>query len=246
LATLRLEGATLNRSAVKDDPGFRLQYLFLKAGKEVAVVDARGNPSVEVPRKEAGVYAVVLQAFYPAYKGGKGQRGQFKAVSRALTYRVEGGKVSLVEPPLPVPGAVALVVQCGKEGKLQDDLLSQGYGYKLLQGEPCATDPKSGRHCWQEPKLLRFDVTVPANTAGTLRLHFAGGDGEKRKQRVTVQGKARGDVEGFDEKGKNLDVALTAPEATSGRVEVTIQNLNPSGNAVVSIVEFTPTGAGKP
>src|SRR4051812_45024103 len=72
-AALTLEGAALGRSAVKDDPGFRLQYLVLKDGKEVAALDARANPTLPVPQKEAGTYTVVLQAFYPAYKGGKGQ-----------------------------------------------------------------------------------------------------------------------------------------------------------------------------
>src|SRR5689334_13221353 len=70
LATLKLEGTTVTRTKVKDDPGFRLQLLFRKDGKEVAVLNARADTALEIPRKEPGTYTVVLEAFYPAYKGG--------------------------------------------------------------------------------------------------------------------------------------------------------------------------------
>ena len=55
-----------------------------------------------MPRKDAGVYTVVLELFHPTYKPGKVQRGQFRPVSNVLTYRVEPGKPG-------EPGRVVLV-----------------------------------------------------------------------------------------------------------------------------------------
>jgi hypothetical protein len=108
LATLKLEGAKITRTALKDDPGFRLQYTFKKDGKALDTVEGRANESVEVPQKEAGTYTVVLELFYPAYKGGTAQKGEFKPVSNVLTYKVEGpGKVTLVETPAAPPPAPA-------------------------------------------------------------------------------------------------------------------------------------------
>lgn len=109
-ATLQLDGVRIRRTAVKDDPGFRLQYHFKKDGKTVAAVEARSQPAVDLPQKEAGAYSVVLELFYPAYKGGTQQKGEFKPVSNVLTYRVEAGAkmgdpvmVTLVELPPPTP-----------------------------------------------------------------------------------------------------------------------------------------------
>lgn len=88
LATIRLEGNALKRSEVQDDPGFRLEYHFKKEGKTVAQVPARGAEAVELPMKEAGTYTVALELFYPAYKGGAAQKGEFKPVSDVLTLAV--------------------------------------------------------------------------------------------------------------------------------------------------------------
>jgi hypothetical protein len=242
LTTLRLDGARISRSAVQDDPGFRLQYHFQKDGKTVAVVEARANPTVEVPQKEAGTYTVVVELFYPAYKGGTAQKGQFKPISEVLTYRVEPGpplKVTFIEPPKPT-----LVIQCGKgSGKQQDERIGQGYGYQLLQGSVFDGWPKTAgaTHCWQDVKLVRFAVTLPPGTAGTLRLLFVEGDGVARKQRVTVQGKAVGDLASFGALGKRVEVPITAADAKDGKLEVTLQNLAPTGTAVVSAVAFVPS-----
>jgi hypothetical protein len=106
LATLKLDGTTLKRTEVDDDPGFRLQYHFLKDNKTVSAVDARAATDLAVPLKEAGTYTVVLELFYPDYKGGGVQKGAFKPVSNVLTLKVEPGakpedpvKVTLIEPP---------------------------------------------------------------------------------------------------------------------------------------------------
>ena len=104
LATLKLEGDKLTRTTVKDDPGFRLQYHFKKDGKSVATIEARTSPTLPIPQKDAGTYTVALELFYPAYKGGTAQKGEFKPVSNVIRFQVVAGakprgpvKVVLVE-----------------------------------------------------------------------------------------------------------------------------------------------------
>jgi hypothetical protein len=108
LATLKIDGSKIIRTEVADDPGFRIQYHFKKDGKSVGQVEARSSEGLDVPQKEAGTYTVVLELFYPGYKGGTGQKGEFKPISNVLTYKVEPGakpeepvKVTLVETPQP-------------------------------------------------------------------------------------------------------------------------------------------------
>ena len=110
LATLKLEGPRLKRSDLHDDPGFRMQYHFKKDGKTAAEVEARATPDLAVPLKEAGTYTVVLELFYPAYKGGGARKGEFKAVSNVVTFKWEPGakpdqpgKAMLIEPPPVTP-----------------------------------------------------------------------------------------------------------------------------------------------
>jgi hypothetical protein len=86
LASLKFDGARISRSAVADDPGFRLQYHIRKDGKTVSVVDARASTTIELPLKEAGAYMVTLELFYPDYKGGNAQKGAFKPISNMLWY----------------------------------------------------------------------------------------------------------------------------------------------------------------
>jgi hypothetical protein len=111
-ATLQLDGPHVRRSMLQDDPGFRLQYHFRKDSKTVATLDARANPVADVPSKEAGTYSVVLELFYPDYKGGNQQKGGYQAVSNVLTYRLqpaakpgEPARVTLVQTPPPAPPA---------------------------------------------------------------------------------------------------------------------------------------------
>jgi hypothetical protein len=106
-ATLALDGNRVVRTAVTDDPGFRLQYHFKKDGKTLATPEARAETRVVAPVKEPGAYTVVLELSHPAYKGGTAQKGEFKPVSNVLTFRVEAGKPGepmrfvLVENPTP-------------------------------------------------------------------------------------------------------------------------------------------------
>jgi hypothetical protein len=111
-AKLTLSGATMTRTDVRDDPGFRLQYHVRKDGKTVAAVNARGEHGVRLPSLDPGTYTVVLELFHPNYKGGTAIKGEFKPVSDAITYRVDAGKppkitvvptvkIELVGPPAP-------------------------------------------------------------------------------------------------------------------------------------------------
>jgi hypothetical protein len=254
LATLSLKGSRLTRTAIKDDPGFRLQYHFRRAGKSVATVEARSQSTLTIAQKEAGPYTVVLELFYPAYKGGTGQKGEYRAVSNVLHFRVEPGvlpkdpaRVVPVELPAPVAGKPALVIQCGKgAGKNQDQVVSRSYGYQLLQGSFFDGWPKTAgtTHAWVDAKAIRFAVEVPPGTAGTLRLLLVDGDGRKRKQRITVGGKVRAEVDAFGEAGKKWELALTAVDTREGKVAVALDNLNPAATAVVSIIEFIPAPVG--
>jgi hypothetical protein len=252
LATLTLKDGRLTRTALADDPGFRLQYDFKKDGKTVAVVEARASGVLAIPQKTAGTYSVVLELFYPGYTGGSGQKGQFKAVSNEIRFRVDAGakasdpvKVVLLEatkPALPAAGKPALSIQCGKGSGKQDEVISQGFGYKLVQGASFDGWAKTATrtHCWYDAKLLRFELSVPPGKPVTVRLLFVDGDGLKRKQRVVLQGMRRGDFEGFGGPGKKLEVALTAADTRAGKIEVVVENLNPAANAVVSTVELIP------
>jgi hypothetical protein len=252
LATLTVKDGKLTRTAIVDDPGFRLQYHF-KDGKSSTVMNARAGTTLAIPQNTPGTYTVVLEMFYPAYKGGTGQKGEFKPVSNVIQFRVEAGarptdpvKVVLVEPPkpaLPPAGKPALVIQCGKgSGKQQDELLSRGFGYKLLQGTAFDGWAKTATrtHCWYDARQVRFELSVPRGTTGMLRLLFVDADGLKRKQRAIVLGKVRGEFENFGGVGKTLEVALTAADTRAGKIEVTLENLNATANAVVSAVEIIP------
>lgn len=103
IAVLQLEGKQIARSKVLDDPGFRLQYHVRQDGKTVATIEARSQTKIDVPKIDPGVYTVTLELFFPAYKGGTAQKGQFKPISNELTYRVETvEKIVEVNPPPPV------------------------------------------------------------------------------------------------------------------------------------------------
>jgi bifunctional DNase/RNase len=73
-AALSLDGVRVVRTAVTDDPGFRLQYHFKKDGKTVATPEARAEMRVEVPAKEPGTYTVVLELFHPPTRAARPRR----------------------------------------------------------------------------------------------------------------------------------------------------------------------------
>jgi hypothetical protein len=105
-ATLTLEGEVVVRSSVSDDPGFRLQLHFTQAGKTIATVEARSSDRVRPPLSAAGTYEVVLELFYPGYKGGTGLKGQFKPISDPLSFTFAPAKPLQrlpARPPTPAP-----------------------------------------------------------------------------------------------------------------------------------------------
>ena len=102
LATIKLAGNKVNRTELDDDPGFRLQYHIKQLdGKSVAAIEARSNPNAEIPTVTAGSFTIALELFYPAYKGGTSQKGEFKPVSNILAFKVEGGKITPIDLPPP-------------------------------------------------------------------------------------------------------------------------------------------------
>src|SRR5262249_48803134 len=117
-----------------------------------------------------------------------------------------------------------------------------GYAYQLLQGAAFEgwTTPAAKAYCWQDPKLVRFELQVPANTGGLLRLHLIDGDGQNRQEKVTVQGKAVGEVKAFTGPGVLVEVPVAAADVKDGKIEVAVQNLGSAGTAAVSTVEFVP------
>lgn len=236
-AVLKLTGNRLERSAVKDDPGFRLQFHVLRNGKSYLTSDARLSVFLELPNKESGDYAAVLELFYPAYKAGKEQKGQFKAISPFVVYQVPApGTPVKVLAPTP-----ALVVDCGKgDGKTQDVMLDKDYGYKLIQGKPLEAWPAASRkHAWMDPKTVRFEVSLPKEVPGTLRLHLVDGDGMGRKCKVTIQGRPLPELADFAAAGKEIELPLSGAETKVGKIEVSIESTG-KGSAVVSAVTFTP------
>jgi hypothetical protein len=236
-ATVKVEGDKLSRSAIKDDPGFRLQYAIYKDGKPLEPIEARAGVVVDVPKKEAGVYTAVLELFYPSYKAGNQQKGQFKAISNVLSYKVgSGGQIELLEP-VPV-----LVIHCGKgKGTNESQKAVDGFSYKLLQGTPLDDwpNPAPKSHAWIDPKMVRFEITLPATAVGLLRLHCLDGDLRERKQKISVLDRVF-EFEKFGGSAQTLEVPLPPGRdpKTAGKIEVVIQNLNPTSTAAISSVEL--------
>src|SRR5262249_37454712 len=100
-ATLTLADGQATRSAVTDDPGYRLQFHFKKDGKTIATPEARSESSVALPTTGPGTYSVTLELFYPSYKGSSQRKREFKPISESITYEVDQQKplkVSVVRP----------------------------------------------------------------------------------------------------------------------------------------------------
>jgi len=141
-----------------------------------------------------------------------------------------------------VPGPPALVLQCGQgNGSQQAERQLPGYTWRLVQGDhfdAWGNAPK--RHCWYHKQDVRFELAVPAGTAGLLRLYCLDGDTRTRRQNVYVQGKLLEQLEGFSIPGRTVETTLTAADTRDGTIDVRIENLNADINAVVSTVEFLP------
>jgi hypothetical protein len=139
---------------------------------------------------------------------------------------------------------LALQLLCGKGRRAQDQeaVKLPGYGYRLIQGNYFDSFPASAprTYCWFA-KELRFEVTVPTGTAGTLRLHFVDGRNQGLRQRLLVESVVIGDYEDFGGPGKYVEVPIAAADTADGKFEVVIQRLPGGTNspgALVSLVEF--------
>jgi serine/threonine-protein kinase len=132
-----------------------------------------------------------------------------------------------------------LALDCGRrQGEVR--LQSPQYSYTILAGKPWdnwRVEPPKKSYCWFGNNLLHFEVRVPPRTAGVLRLTFFDGDSNQRAQRLTVQGRERGEFRDFFLAEKVIDVPLTADDTRAGRIDVKIERLG-TANAVVSAVEF--------
>jgi hypothetical protein len=102
LAAIKLTEGKISRTNLDDDPGFRLQYHIKQLdGKSVTTIEARSNATVPISTATAGSFTIVLELFYPAYKGGTSQKGEFKEVSNVVGYKVDAGKVTPIDLPPP-------------------------------------------------------------------------------------------------------------------------------------------------
>ena len=65
-----------------------------------AVTDGSGQ--YRITELTPGTYTVVLELFYPNYRGGTGPKGVYKPVSNVLTYQISAGappRITVVESP---------------------------------------------------------------------------------------------------------------------------------------------------
>jgi hypothetical protein len=96
-AEIKLEDGRVVRTAVANDPGFRLLINIKNDGKSVATIEARSAASIDLPIKEPGNYTVALELFFPTFKTGGAQKGEFKTISNVLACKFEDGQLKLVE-----------------------------------------------------------------------------------------------------------------------------------------------------
>ena len=85
---------------------------------------------------------------------------------------------------------------------------------------------------------MRVELTVPPGTTGTLRLLLLDSMRGYRKERLVVQGKTIGEYANFGSPGKEVAVPISAKDAKSGKISLSIVNLRRDVNAVVSRIEF--------
>lgn len=199
------------------------------------------------------LFAVVALAWSIDSIGRTDKRQQATATAPAPEKPAASDKVKQSVPPAAgqpkasVLGQPALVIRCGKKnGSQERELLTDGYGYTLIQGKSF-TIPKPGAastefHCWFDKESIKFEVTVPPGVAGTLRLHFWDFENTGRKQKLIVQDKEIGNYENFDGAGVFAEVPIAAAVSQNGTVTVTVRKLpNSAGhNVVVSSIEFIP------
>ncbi|MBX7258236.1 MAG: DUF2961 domain-containing protein [Candidatus Hydrogenedentes bacterium] len=132
----------------------------------------------------------------------------------------------------------AFYMLCGREKK---EVLYAEDGFSLgkVDGYGYAGWPGPVYHTRASKEVLSIELKVPASAAGVLRLYIIDPDGfgGGRKEAIRVDGKALGVFEGF-KRGQWIEMPVDAASTQDGTVLVEAENLNPEGNAVISILEW--------
>ena len=114
-----------------------------------------------------------------------------------------------------------------------DFVLNRGYAF---EGPPWTTPIK---HCWADYKALQFTLLCPPRAQGLLRLYLLDGDNFAggRHQALYVNGRFIGAYSDFQH-GRWVEVHISSQDTTSGQIHITMKNLKPGSNAVVTFVRF--------
>ena len=145
-------------------------------------------------------------------------------------------------PRSPQPTRVDLPVRKGEQRQRSS---GPAFARLRLQAYPGREFPRVVGRCTQDALLGRttrncaLKSIVPSGKEGILRLWLVDGDNRGRKERVNVQGRMIGEYADFGRKGVEVAVPVSAADAKSGKIDVSVVNLGPA-TAVVSTVAFTP------
>jgi hypothetical protein len=119
-----------------------------------------------------------------------------------------------------------------------DFVLDDGYRFNDTQN---LWKDSAIKHCWASFDTLKMTLVTPKAVAGKLRLLLVDGDnfGGGRRETIFVAGRNVGTFGDF-QKGKWVEVDLTAADTAKGEVPIRIENARQGANVVVSIAEFKP------
>lgn len=140
---------------------------------------------------------------------------------------------------------VRLHIRCGRPGK-EVIYAEPGFDIADRKGFAYAGWPAEVYHCLADNKELELTLRVPAGSAGILRVFVIDPDrfGGGRTEQLTVEGRELGSVREFKE-GKWIEAPVSSQDTADGLVQITVRNLHPDGNAVISIVEWVADGGGR-
>ena len=115
----------------------------------------------------------------------------------------------------------------------------EGYALAKVDGFGYAGWPNRIYHTRASEDVLSIKLTVPESCEGTLRLFIIDPDRfmNGRKQEIYLDGAAVGAYQDF-QRGKWIEVPVTAAMTQDGSLIVQARNLREQGNAVISIVEW--------
>jgi hypothetical protein len=133
---------------------------------------------------------------------------------------------------------VTFEMRCGR-GAGEVIFAEEGFSLGAVEGNVWEGWIPPIYHCRSGNETLSIEVNAPKGTAGKLRLFiqdpdvFQGG----RKEEILIDGRSVGVFEAFKD-GKWVETSVDTKETEDGKVVIQVKNLNPAGNAVVSIVEW--------